>query len=167
MVYPGKKDWWIAGLLAVVSAALLVGGGTLIGVAVVGGAWGVAIPGTILLLFGGMLVWVLRGTNCEITEMSLIVRSGPIHWTIPLQAIEEVIPQQHWYGGPAFECNFGLAVPGVRVRYRTKGGWLSMPIRIAPLDRAAFLLELSERLPELEVKDDGSLRRPTDRAVKE
>ena len=75
-------------------------------------------------------------------------------------AIEEVVPQRHWYGGPALEVNLGLAVLGVRLRYRKKSGRLSWPIRIAPRDRAAFLLELTERLPKLEVKEDGSLRRP-------
>ena len=34
MVHPGKKDWWLAGLLAVISSGQLVGGGTLIGMAI-------------------------------------------------------------------------------------------------------------------------------------
>jgi len=166
MVYPGKKDWWIAGLLAVVSAGQLVLGGTLVGIALVSGPWQVLIPGTVLLLVGGMLLWVLFGTNCEITETSLIIRAGPFRWTVPLDAIEEVVPQTNWYGGGALiEWNLGLAVLGVRVRYRKKNGGLTWPIRIAPQDRAAFLLELTERLPGLDVKDDGSLRRPADPAV--
>jgi hypothetical protein len=162
MLHPGKTDWWIGGLLALIAAALVVGAGTLIGVAVVAGQYAALAPGTVLLLVGGMLVWILRGTNSEITETSLIIRSGPFRWTVPLDAIEEVVPQTHWYAGPALEWNFGLAVKGIRIRYRKKSGGLTWPIRIAPRDRAAFLLELAERLPGLEVKDDGSLRRPAD-----
>jgi hypothetical protein len=162
MVHPGKKDWWIAGLLSVVSAALLVGGGLAVGLAVVSGAWPALIPGAILLSVGGMLLWTLLGTNYEITDTSLRIRCGPFRWTVPLDAIEEVVPQTTWYGGPALEWNLGLAVIGLRLRYRTRSGRLTWPIRIAPQDRAAFLLELSERVPQLVVKDDGSLRRPED-----
>jgi Bacterial PH domain len=161
MVHPGKKDWWLAGLLSLFTAALLVGGGSLIGFALVGGGWPPVIPGAALLLVGGMLLWILFGTNYEITETSLLIRSGPFRWTMQLNAIEDVVPAQGM-GGPVIECNFGLAVRGLRVRYRTKSGRLSWPLRIAPQDRAAFLLELSERLPGLEVKDDGSLRRPAE-----
>ncbi|HKI30974.1 MAG TPA: PH domain-containing protein [Gemmataceae bacterium] len=164
MVHPGKKDWWLAGLLAVISAAQLVGGGTLVGMAVVSREYPLLLPGGLLLLVGGLLLWILFGTSSEITETSLIIRSGPIRWRVPLDAIEEVVPSQGM-GGPVFEWNLGLAVRGLRVRYRKKNGHLSWPIRIAPQDRAAFLLELSERLPGLEVKDDGSLRKPADHGV--
>jgi hypothetical protein len=165
VLYPGKRDWWLAGLLSVIAAALLVGGGTLVGVALVSGPWLALVPGTILLLVGGMLLWALFGTNCEITEANLIVRSGPFRWKVPLDAIEEVVPLQHWYSGPPLEMNFGLAVHGISLRYRRKGGGLALPIRFAPEDRAAFLLELMERCPHLEVNDDGSLRRPADGAM--
>jgi hypothetical protein len=87
------------------------------------------------------------------------MRSGPFRWTIPLDAIEEVAPAG-WQGGPVIEMKLALSVRGLWVRYRTRSGGLSWPIRIAPRDRAAFLLELAERLPWLDVKDDGSLQRP-------
>ena len=160
MVHPGGRDWWIVGLLSVVSAALLVGGGTLVGFAAVAGLYPALVPGSVLLLVGGMLLWVIFGTSYAITESSLIARAGPFRWTIPLDAIEEVVPVG-WLGDRhLFEMNLALSVRGLIVRYQTKGGWLSLPIRIAPRDRAAFLLELAERLPGLDVKDDGSLRRP-------
>jgi Bacterial PH domain len=158
MVYPGKRDWWLAGILAVVASVQLVTGGTLIGMALVGAVYPLLIPGGIVLAVGTLLTWILFGTNYEITESSLIIRTGPIRWTVPLDAIAEVVPTGGWYAGP--EWSFSLAIRGLRVRYRKKNGRLTWPLRIAPQDRAAFLLELSERLPELEVKDDGSLRRP-------
>jgi hypothetical protein len=162
MVHSSKKDWWLAGLLGLVIAVELVAGAALMGIALVSGPWQVLIPASILLLVGGLLLWILVGTSYEITETSLVIRLGPFRWTIPLDAIEDVVPQRHWYGGPLIEWNFGLSVQGVRVRYRKANGGLSWPIRISPQDRAAFLLELTERLPGLVVKDDGSLRRPTD-----
>jgi hypothetical protein len=159
MVYPGGRDWWIVGLLSVVTAALLVGGGTLVGVAFVAGPNFLLLPGTMQLVVGSMLLWVIFGTKYEITESSLILRSGPFRWTVPLDAIEEVVPAG-WLA--AIEMNLALSVRSLRVRYRTRSGGLSWPIRIAPRDRAAFLLDLAERLPGLDVKDDGSLRRPPD-----
>ncbi len=158
MVYPGGRDWWLVGLLSVVTAALLVGGGTAVGVAVVTGQLMALVPGTMLLLVGSLLLWVVLGTHYEITDANLLVRCGPFRWTVPLDAIEEVVPAG-WLGGPAIEVNLSLSVRGLRVRYRKASGRLSWPIRIAPRDRAAFLLELAERLPGLDVKDDGSLRR--------
>jgi hypothetical protein len=159
MVYPGGRDWWIVGLLSVVTAALLVGGGPLVGVALVAGPNFLLLPGAMLLAVGSVLLWVIFGTNYEITESSLILRSGPFRWTVSLDAIEEVVPAG-WLGGAAIEMNLALSVRGLLVRYRTRSGGPSWPIRIAPRDRAAFLLELAERLPGLDVKDDGSLRRP-------
>jgi hypothetical protein len=161
VVHPGKIDWWIGGLMSVVSAAFLVGGGTLVGIAVVQEVYPALVPGVALVLAGGMIFWILRGTSCEITDTRLIVRAGPIRWTIPLDAIVEVVPSGAW-GGPVFECNFGLAVNGLRLRYRTRRGGLSWSIRIAPQDRSAFLLELAERVPALVAKEDSSLRRPAD-----
>jgi hypothetical protein len=160
MLYPGGRDWWLVGLLSVVTAALLVGGGTLVGVAVVSGQYPALIPGTMLLLVGSMLLWVILGTSYEITDASLLLRCGPFRWTVPLDAIEDVVPAGWSGGGSVIEWNLSLSVRGLRVRYRKKSGGLSWPIRIAPRDRAGFLLELAERLPGLEVKDDGSLRRP-------
>jgi hypothetical protein len=164
MVYPGKRDWWIAGLFTLIAAPMLVGGGTLMGMALIGGPTGMLFPGTVLTLVGGMLLWILFGTSYEITETSLIIRCGPIRCRIALDAIEDVIPSG-FLGGPPIEYNFGLAIQGLRVRYRKKNGGVTWPFRIAPRDRAGFLLELSERQPGLEVKDDGSLRRPTEPGI--
>jgi hypothetical protein len=164
MVHAGKKQWWLTGPLAVICAAQLVGGGMLLGVAVIGGEWPALIPAAALLLAGGMILWILRGTSYEITETSLVIRAGPFRWKVPLEAIADVVPVDGW-GGSGLEWSFALAIRGLRVRYRKKSGRLTWPIRIAPQDRAAFLLELTERLPELEVGQDGSLRRPAEKAV--
>src|SRR5947209_4464590 len=107
MVYPGGRDWWLVGLLSVVTAPLLVGGGTMIGVAAVAGQPLALIPGTMLLLVGSMLLWVILGTSYEITEASLILRCGPFRWTVPLDAIEDIVPAG-WLGGPAIEMNLSL-----------------------------------------------------------
>jgi hypothetical protein len=160
MVYPGGRDWWLVGLLTGVASPMVVGGDALLSLAIVTGQYLALVPGTVLLLVGGMLVWVIFGTNYEITETSLILRSGPFRWTVPLDAIEDVVPAGWGRSGAFMEMNLSLSVRGLFVRYRKKNGGLSWPIRIAPRDRAAFLLELAERLPGLEVKDDGSLRRP-------
>jgi hypothetical protein len=158
MVYPGKKDWWAIVLLGLVGAVELVVGGTLVGVGLLGGPWPVLVAGAGLLAVATLVLWVLYGTRYEIGETSLVVRCGPFRKTVPLDAIEDVVPAGLWSAVP--EWNFSLTIRGLRVRYRKPSGRLSWPIRIGPEDRAAFLLDLSERLPDLEVKDDGSLHRP-------
>ncbi len=157
MLYPGKRDWWIAGLLGLMSAAFLVFGAALVGVAAVGGVWQPVPAAASLVGVGAFLLWVLQGTSYAIDDSNLIVRCGPFRKTVPLDAIEEVVPAGFWDGGA--EWGFSLCIRGLRVRYRKKSGRLSWPIRIGPQDRAAFLLELTERLPALQVKDDGSLHR--------
>jgi hypothetical protein len=164
MVHPSKKDRWLVVLLGFFSAALLVGGGTLVGIAVVHPVYALLFPGGMLLAIGFLILWFLTNTTYEITETNLIIRSGPVRWRVPLDAIEEVVPtEMKWQLGP--EWGFALALKGLRIRYRTQGGRLTWPIRIAPRDRAAFLLELTERQPGLLVKDDGSLHRPTNTDV--
>jgi hypothetical protein len=157
MVHQSKKDWWIAWPLVVGASVMLVAGATLVGIAVVGSEWLLLVPGWAMLLIGGLLMWVLRGTNYEITETSLLIRSGPIRWAVPLDAIAEVIPVETWYR--AWGWGFSLSWRGLRLRYRKKSGRLTWPIHIAPQDCSAFLLELAQRCPGLEAKDDGSLRR--------
>jgi hypothetical protein len=166
MVHPGKRDWWIAGLLSLVAAVNGVAGAWLIGVALVGRQYPALFPGTVMALAATMVTWILRGTSYEITDTSLIIRCGPFRKTVPLDAIAEVVPAGAW-GGPVLEVNYALAVRSLRVRYRKPSGRLSWAYRIAPRDRAAFLLELAEKQPALEVKDDGSLHRPEASGVTE
>jgi hypothetical protein len=163
MVHQSKKDWWIGWSLAASVAVSLVVGAVLVGIAVVGSEWLLLVPGGALLLIGGFLAWVLRSTNYEITQTSLLIRSGPIRWAVPLDAIAEVIPQEGWYG--RWGWGFSLSWCGLRLRYRKKSGRLTWPIHISPQDRSAFLLELAQRCPGLEAKDDGSLRRPASAGV--
>ena len=85
--------------MGVVVAIQLIGGGLLVGFAAVHAIYGLFIPGAVMLAIGGMLMWVLRGTSYEITETRLIIRSGPIRWTISLDAIEDVVPAANWKSG--------------------------------------------------------------------
>ncbi len=157
MLHPGRRDWWIAGLLGTLGATF-TGAGLVFTALGLTGNFPLLLVGGPFLLTGLLLVSILTSTSYEIAPPHLIVRSGPIRLRVPLDAVEEIVPADKTYFGP--EWSFALSTSGLRVRYRTKGGGLSWPIRIAPRDRVAFLLDATEALPQLQVCDDGSLRKP-------
>jgi hypothetical protein len=158
MLYPAKKDWWLALPLALAAAVQIGGSIAIAAFALVSGNYLALLPAAAVLAGGVLIASLLLAANYEIGASDLIIRFGPVRWSIPLAALVEVVPVR----GAAFEFGWGLAwsLTALRLRYRKTNGRLSQPIRISPNDRAAFLLELTEKVPALEVKEDGSLRRP-------
>src|SRR5205085_992572 len=63
------------------------------------------IPGVLLTVTGGLILWAFFATSCEITTADLIVRFGPLRWRIPLGAIDQVAAK----GGLAPDRAWGLA----------------------------------------------------------
>ena len=79
-------------------------------------------------------VWTLLGTYYVIDATSLIIRSGPFHWIVPLREIRSVQPTRDAHSGPA------LSFDRLRIEY---GG--GRAILISPREKAEFLADLARR----------------------
>jgi PH (Pleckstrin Homology) domain-containing protein len=155
MVYPPKRDWWVA-LLVLPTTAVPIVLGAFVAYQV---AIGVRPPVTGLLMVavmetvGGLLLWAFFGTSYEITETHLVARLGPFRWRIPLDAIEEVLSTR----GFRLVVGLGLAwsLDMLHVKYRKPNGRLAYPVSISPRDKEGFLDELATAVPGLKVVGDG------------
>jgi hypothetical protein len=107
------------------------------------------ILGLALTVAGLFLSWIWFSAHYEITATDLIARVGPFRKRIPLEAIVEVVPTRALYS-PDF--NLSLSLDRLRVKYRKKNGNMArMPLAISPADKEAFLHELSQLVPRLQV----------------
>ena len=79
-------------------------------------------------------VWTLLGTYYVIDTTSLIVRSGPFHWIVPLREIRSVQPTRDTHSGPALSFD--------RLRIEYGGGRV---ILISPREKEEFLADLARR----------------------
>jgi PH (Pleckstrin Homology) domain-containing protein len=103
---------------------------------------------TSLVLAGAavLILWTLFTTDYVVTAEALRVRSGPLHWTIPLANIQSVQPSRSIIAGPALSLD--------RLRVEARGEALL----ISPKDRAGFLAAL--------VQNDPALRKEGERVTR-
>ncbi len=161
MIFPPKRDWWVA-ILTRTASMLLIGAS--VGVPLLlltNGADVIPLWPLFPLEFaaGCLLLWMYHGTSYEITPTELVVRCGPLGKRIALAQISEAVPTKGLYVGA--EMSFAWSLDRVRIRYHKKNGRPAfLRIAIAPLQKYEFLLALAEAAPGLKAHDDGSLRRP-------
>jgi len=101
----------------------------------------------------GALLAVLLTTcplNYEITETELVARSGLMRWRVPLADVQEVRPTRSAASAPAWSLD------RLRVGY-LKGG-RSRSLLVSPSDRWAFMRDLAEAAPGLELRGDRVVR---------
>jgi hypothetical protein len=168
VVYPVKKDWWIACLLFAIGLVM-------VGISVGAPVLLIVNPGrpappeaflivaAVSVLQGciGVFLWsLLFKSSCAISPPDLVVRLGPFGFRIPLVAIVEVVPKRGI--SPDWGWGLSLSTDRLSVRYRKANGRIAFPIIISPERKFDFLLELAEAVPELQAGDDGSLRLPED-----
>lgn len=79
-------------------------------------------------------VWTLLGTYYVIDAASLIIRSGPFHWIVPLREIRSVRPTRDTRSGPALSFD--------RLCIEYGGGRV---ILISPREKDEFLADLARR----------------------
>jgi Bacterial PH domain len=92
--------------------------------------------GFVLLFLG----WLFATTGYTLGPDALVVRSGPLRWTIPYAEIESVRPTSNMTSAPA------MSLRRLEVRYR--GG---RAVVISPRDRDAFIAGLRRRVARLAV----------------
>ena len=149
MVYSSKKDWWLVGLVwGGVSLPLLVG---FYNVLAPGGdlrlGWELVRAGTVA---AAAVVFLTCPLDYEITATHLVARSGVMRWRVPLGSIEEVRPSRSAASAPAWSLD------RLRVEY-TKGGAVRA-LHVSPEDKRAFMRDLADAAPGLELRGDRVVR---------
>jgi hypothetical protein len=151
MVYPAKRDWWIA-CVVVPLGLFLVGVGAFAAYQVA--TWAMpAVPGLLVAVvqggIGGLLLWMFSGTSYVIGETDLVTCLGPFRFRVPLDAIEEVVSSTGFY----FIVGVGLSwsLDALHVKYRKRSGRRALPVTISPQDKAGFLRQLAEAVPGLKM----------------
>jgi hypothetical protein len=147
MIYPPKKDWWIAALVLpgwfVMSFVFLVVGLNQ------PGAPTAAFSGVIMFVAGLLYQWAFETTSYEITLTELIVRFGPLRWRIPLKAIDRVVEKKGLIRDSSWNLDWSL--DRVIIKYRKPSGRRAFfGISISPKDKQGFLRELAERVDAAE-----------------
>jgi hypothetical protein len=149
MTYSSKKDWWLFGLAWGVAPALIAIG-LVIALAPFGNP---ALGWALVRAGGGTLLAVLLTTyplNYEITETELVARSGFMRWRVPLADIQEVRPTRSAASAPAWSLD--------RLRIEYLKGSESRALFISPLDKLAFMRDLADAVPGLELRGDRIVR---------
>jgi hypothetical protein len=149
MVYRSKKDLWLFGLVWVaVLAPLAVG---LFNVVAPGGN---VELGSALLRVGVVTAAAVLLTTCplnyEIESGELVARSGVMRWRVPLGSIQEVRPSRNPASAPAWSLD--------RLRVEYLKGTATRTLYVSPEDKAAFLFDLVDSTPGLELRGDQAVR---------
>jgi PH (Pleckstrin Homology) domain-containing protein len=149
-VFLSKRDSWLE--LPLIAAAIFpfliaafVGFQAARGVA----PWEAAVIVTaIVVVIGPLIVWlpwsIWRNTSYTFTATTLIVKSGPFRWTVPLEQIREVVPSRSLLAAPALS----------RDRLWVRTGSFATSMLLSPADKPAFLAALRDREPAL--RPDGA-----------
>ncbi len=149
MTYNSKKDWWLFGLVWGLIVGLLV-----VGLLLVLAPFGNDALGWELVRTGlGALLAVLLTTyplDYEITRTELVTRCGLMRWRVPLADIQEVAPTRSAASAPAWSLD------RLRVEY-LKGG-RSRALLVSPSDKWAFMRDLADAAPGLELRGNRVVR---------
>jgi hypothetical protein len=151
MLYRSKKDWWLVGLVwGAVLTPLVLG---LFHIFAPGGhlelGWALVRAGVIA---AAAVLFTTYPLNYEITEAELVARCGLMRWRVPLATIEEASPSRSSLSAPAWSLD------RVRIEY-LKGG-SPRTLLISPADKEAFMRDLADATPGLELRGDRVVRNP-------
>lgn len=149
MLYRSKKDWWLVGLVwggafapLAAGLCLLLAGGDEPGWALV--RTGVIVVATVLL--------TTYPLNYEITSDELIARCGVMRWRVPLSSVEEARPSRNPASAPTWSLD--------RLRVEYLKGAETRALYVSPEDKAAFMRDLADAAPGLELRGDRVVRAP-------
>jgi Bacterial PH domain len=149
MIYRSKKDLWLVGLVwGSVLAPFAIG---VFNLFAPGGnlqlGWALTRVGVIAAAAVLIMTFPL---NYEITATHLVARSGVMRWRVPLGAIEQVRPSRNPASAPTWSLD------RLRVEYQKDGRARSL--YISPEDKQAFMRDLADGVPGLEMRGDSVVR---------
>jgi len=147
--YNSKIDAW---LMIVIIVAFLISLASLILELLIPGALqqGGWISALIVLVVWAFIISLIWPLYYEITPTELVVRSGILHWKIPLDSIQKVSPSQNMLASPA------LSLDRLRIEYSQHDKTRFM--LISPKDKQGFLQNLAQNAGGFEQSDDGIVR---------
>jgi hypothetical protein len=143
-VFPSKIDGFMYVLVGATVIAL-VGGVCVVWSAPAPLAHRVGVT-AMNLAIAAFMAWTTWGTRYTVAPPSLVIRSGPFRWTVPLAEIRTVTPSRSMLSAPAcsldrLEITFG-----------------SRRTLVSPADRAGFLAALAAACPGLVVHGETARR---------
>ena len=129
--YKSEVDRWMVVTTMVATAGFLVG---LVIVMLYGGVLERIFVSLMLVAGAAFPWWILATTEYTVTDHTLVIRSGPFHWDVPLREIVSVTKTNSPASSPALSLD--------RLRIDRSGG---APIMISPENRKRFLEDLRSR----------------------
>ena len=149
MTYNSKKDWWLFGFVWGLTLGMLA-----VGLFNLLAPFGNPALGWAVVRVGaGTLLAVLLTTyplDYEITPTELVARSGFMRWRVRLGDIQEVRPTRSAASAPAWSLD--------RLRVEYLKGCKSRTLLVSPSDKRAFLRDLADAAPGLELRGDRVVR---------
>jgi len=148
MTYAPKRDLWVQVVLLLISSGFLVVACLLLAKYFATHEPFLWVPALLFGAVGAFTGSIILGTRYEITETDVVIRMGPVGWSLPLEGIEEVSSAKRWRID--FDWNTALSNDRLRIKCRGRlvGFWVS------PDDKQAFVAELVGRRPEIRVVTD-------------
>jgi hypothetical protein len=149
MIYRSKKDRWLVGLVwGSVGLVVLFGLYNVLAPAGNGAlGWSLVRAGVVA---AAAVVVTTYPLNYEIGADELVARSGVMRWRVPLASIEEVRPSRNPASAPTWSLD------RLRVDY-SKGGE-SRTLYVSPEDKRAFVRDLADAAPGLELRGERAVR---------
>lgn len=149
MKYSSKKDWWLFGLAWGIAPVLIAVG--LVNVLAPFGnpalGWALVRAGASTLLAVLLTTYPL---DYEIAATELVARCGFMRWHVPLADIQEVTPTRSAASAPAWSLD--------RLRVEYLKGRETRALLVSPSDKWAFMRDLADATPGLELRSDRVVR---------
>ena len=125
--FQSKVDRWLVLILAASALLVLFG----VGAAARTGEMSLAAAAATVLVAAGIPVWIFTTTRYELSSSTLLIRSGPFRWSIPVADIKSITPTHNPLSSPA------LSLDRLRIEYGQ-----GRAVMISPHDKSAFLRAL-------------------------
>jgi hypothetical protein len=130
-VYTSKIDTWLAVVLLAAAIACLVAFGFSFST---GSVAQVVATFPAILIGAALPIWLLVSTSYTLSERTLLVKSGPFKWRIPIKQITSIAPTSSPLSSPA------LSLDRLRIDYGRGDS-----IMISPKNKEQFIQDLNVR----------------------
>lgn len=130
-VYTSKIDTWLAVILIGAAVACLIAflfslrNGSISAIAA-------TLPA--LIIGVGLPVWLMTSTSYTLSNTTLLVKSGPFRWQVPIEQITSITPTSNPLSNPA------LSLDRLRIDYGR-----GQSIMISPKNKSQFIQDLEAR----------------------